>query len=197
MMNRSNFLKHFLFTPPPLQPQQLIHQRHRKAAVLIILVARDDGLHILLTERALHLRHHPGQISFPGGKHETFDNSLQDTALRETAEEIGISSDLIEVIGQLTPINTTSGFEVFPFVAFVEQRFNLKVDTQEVRSVFELPLAFLLNDNNVYLQHLLANKKRHFTYCIPYQNHLIWGATAQMLKNLQQILRAASPNAFY
>ena len=192
-MNRTYFLKHFLFTAPNgHQPLPSVHQRHRKAAVLIILVERADGLHIVLTERALHLRHHPGQVSFPGGKHETSDRSLQYTALRETAEEIGIKPDLIEVIGQLTPLNTTSGFEVFPFVAFVDHRFSLAVDAQEVRSVFELPLAFLMNENNVYLQHLIANQKRHFTYCIPYQNHLIWGATAQMLKNLQQMLLTRS-----
>ena len=188
-MNRSQFLSRFLLnTPKYQQPIAQSQQRHSKAAVLIILVERASGLHIVLTERALHLRHHPGQISFPGGKQEPFDASLLRTALRETEEEIGITPSLLEVFGQLPPLYTSSGFQVFPFIAFADHRFRLHIDVQEVRSVFELPLNFLLNDNNVYLQHLIANKKRHFTYCIPFQNHLIWGATAQMLKNLQCIL---------
>lgn len=193
IMNRAHFLTQFLFTPVvKLKDKLLSDPSHRKAAVLIILVERDDGLYIVLTERALHLRHHPGQISFPGGKHEKFDPSLQQTALRETDEEIGISPHLIEVIGQLAPLTTTSGFEVFPFVAFADASFKLNIDTQEVSSVFELPLRFLLDNRNIYRQHLVANKKRHFTYCIAYHNHLIWGATAQMLKNLQLMLQQDS-----
>jgi len=194
IMNRSHFLTKFLFTPSVCQSnkQQQTASHHREAAVLLLLVEREQGLHIVLTERALHLRHHPGQISFPGGKHEQFDASLQQTALRETDEEIGISPELIEVIGQLAPLTTTSGFQVFPFVAFADPSFTLNIDTQEVSTVFELPFRFLLDNNNIYRQHLIANKRRHFTYCIAYQNHLIWGATAQMLKNLQLMLLAGS-----
>jgi 8-oxo-dGTP pyrophosphatase MutT (NUDIX family) len=196
IMNRTSFLSRFLFAQPVLQLSECFstNQDHKKAAVLIVLVERDDELYIIFTERALHLRHHPGQISFPGGKQETFDQSLQQTAIRETFEEIGIEPNLIEVIGQLTPLKTTSGFEVFPFVAFVDSRFSLKVNVQEVKSVFEVPLRFLLDNKNFYYQHLIANKKRHFTYCIPYQNHLIWGATALMSKNLQCMLQQDKSN---
>lgn len=189
-MNRASFLNHFVLSKivPTALKSPFSQPALREAAVLIALVERNNGLNIILTERALHLRHHPGQVSFPGGKHERFDNSLQQTALRETAEEIGIKEDLIEIIGQLSTLGTTSGFEVSPFVAFVDKNYVLAIDEQEVKSVFELPLSFVLNNNNFYQQHLIANKKRHFTYCIAYQNHLIWGATAQMLKNLQRCL---------
>ena len=105
--------------------------------------------------------------------------------MRETSEEIGIKPALIEVIGQLAPLTTVSGFEVLPFIGFVKKNFTLDIDKQEVQTVFEVPLAYLLDEKNVYKQHLIANKKRHFTYCIAYHNHLIWGATAQILKNLQ------------
>ena len=189
IMNRSSFLQRFILTSTTqVSPKNPLHKSHRKAAVLIALVERENGLHVIFTERALHLRHHPGQVSFPGGKHEQFDDNLQQTALRETDEEIGIEAHLVEMVGQLPPLNTTSGFEVFPFIAFVDNKFNLTIDSQEVRSVFEVPLSFLLDDGNFHRQHLIANKKRHFTYCIAYQNHLIWGATAQMLKNLQQMI---------
>lgn len=189
-MNRSVFLNRFLLTATTQQlTQQLQPHSHRKAAVLIALVERDNGLHIIFTERALHLRHHPGQVSFPGGKHEKFDSTLQQTAIRETDEEIGIKADFIEVVGRLAPLKTSSGFEVLPVVAFVDNRFQLVIDSNEVKSVFEVPLNFLLKPKNFHPQHLIANKKRHFTYCIAYKNHLIWGATAQMLKNLQRMLQ--------
>lgn len=192
-MNRSNFLTHFLFgLPIGQQIQQTVHSGARKAAVLIALVERVNGLHIILTKRAAHLRHHPGQVSFPGGKHENSDLSLAHTALRETAEEIGIGEDYVELIGALPSINTNSGFQVFPFVALIRPSFTLNIDTEEVSEVFELPLHFLLNDDNIHLQHLLANKKRHYSYCIAYQNQFIWGATAQMLKNLQGMLKQQS-----
>jgi len=185
-MNRELFLRHFLLNQVTTIDKQhtLIHNL-KEAAVLILFVERENGLSLILTERALHLRHHPGQVSFPGGKHEAFDKNLQQTALRETDEEIGIKPYFIEVVGQLPSLSTTSGFEVSPFIGFVDNKFTLDIDQQEVQTVFEVPLSYLLDKKNYYRQHLVANKKRHFTYCIAYQNHLIWGATAQMIKNLQ------------
>lgn len=185
-MHRKLFLNKFLFSLP--KRRSSLNHNLKKAAVLIALVERENGLHIILTERAMHLRHHPGQVSFPGGKHELFDLTLQQTARRETEEEIGINAKFINMIGELPSLDTTSGFQVSPFIAFVDSAFTLKIDPQEVKSVFEIPLSFLLDNKNFYRQHLFANKKRHFTYCISYQNHLIWGATAQILKNLQLLL---------
>ncbi len=161
------------------------NQQLKKAAVLMPIVQRANGLHMLFTERALHLRHHPGQVSFPGGRFEHSDNSLKQTALRETHEEIGIHQSQVEVIGSLHKLRTVSGFEVTPFIGFIESEHKLSIDKQEVKSAFEVPLQFLLNPTNFHKQYLLANKKRHFTYCTTYHNHLIWGATAQMLINLQ------------
>jgi len=160
----------------------------KQAAVLLPLIKRQHALHIIFTERALHLRHHPGQISFPGGRYERSDNSLQQTALRETEEEIGILPSQVNIFGSLPDLPTISGFVVSPFLGFVDNDHRILIDQQEVRSVFEVPLTYLLDPNNFYKQHLFANKKRHFTYCIPYKNRLIWGATAQMLKNLQEHL---------
>ena len=195
-MDKQTFLNRFLFQNQPVSADLrtadkslfVNNQSLKKAAVLIPLVKRSNGLNIILTERALHLRHHPGQISFPGGKYELGDNSLQHTALRETEEEIGILHKEITVFGTLPKLPTVSGFVVSPYLGFVQSNHSLKIDRQEVRTVFEVPLEFFLNKNNFYLQHLVANKKRHFTYCIPYQGRMIWGATAQMLKNLQRQL---------
>ncbi len=195
-MDKQTFLNRFLFHNQQVNSDLrtaekslfVNNQTLKKAAVLIPLVKRQNGLNIILTERALHLRHHPGQVSFPGGKQEQSDSSLQHTALRETEEEIGIAQNQVTVFGTLPKLPTVSGFVVSPYLGFVDSNHSTLIDPQEVRSVFEVPLEFLLNKKHFYLQHLVANKKRHFTYCIPYQNRLIWGATAQMLYNLQMHL---------
>jgi len=192
-MDKQTFLNRFLFHNSQNFSDQHAHnalfnlnkQGLKKAAVLLPLIKRQDGLNLIFTERALHLRHHPGQISFPGGRYETADLSLQQTALRETEEEIGILQRQVSLFGSLPDLPTISGFVISPFLGFIDDDPTLSIDPQEVRSVFEVPLSYLLDANNYYKQHLFANKKRHFTYCIPYQNRLIWGATAQMLKNLQ------------
>ncbi|MFT5559571.1 MAG: 8-oxo-dGTP pyrophosphatase MutT (NUDIX family) [Sphingobacteriales bacterium] len=195
-MNKHIFLNRFLFhnrqnisdllthkTPFNLNQQGL-----KKAAVLLPLIKRQNGLNLIFTERALHLRHHPGQISFPGGRYELTDHSLQQTALRETEEEIGILQSQVSLCGSLPNLPTGSGFMISPFLGFIDNEHTILIDKQEVRSVFEVPLSYLLDKKNYYKQHFFANKKRHFTYCIPYQNRLIWGATAQIIKNLQEHL---------
>lgn len=196
-MNKQTFLNHFLLQNPtsnsdlriPKKSLSVNNKRLKKAAVLIPLVKCNNGFNIIFTERALHLRHHPGQVSFPGGKQEQSDRNLRETALRETNEEIGIEPDQISVFGTLPTLTTVSGFIVTPYLGFVKSKHSLKIDIQEVKSIFEVPLEFLLNKNNIYLQHLIANKTRHFSYCIPYKNRLIWGATAQIIVNLQQHLK--------
>ena len=195
-MNKKTFLNLFLFKNQTMKNQldnfnhTKLEERNnlRNAAVLIPVVKRSEGLTVILTERALHLRHHPGQISFPGGKYEKKDANLINTAVRETQEEIGILAAQITIIGSLQPIATNSGFLVTPFLAFIEEQHTIEMDTQEVRRILEVPLDYLLNSNNYYLQTLFANKQRRATYCIPYQNNLIWGATAQILNNLQKQL---------
>lgn len=189
-MKLNTLLTHYQLSQPvqPLAQVAQLDSGNKKAAVLIALVKRPSGLTIILTKRAQHLRHHPGQISFPGGKYEFQDNNLKTTALRETFEEIGITASEISIVGELASLNTSSGFIVTPFLGLVTNDHRLNIDVNEVESVFELPLHFLLDGNNFYIQPLIANKKRHFSYCLPYQQHFIWGATAQILKNLQQQL---------
>ncbi|MFT6926472.1 MAG: 8-oxo-dGTP pyrophosphatase MutT (NUDIX family) [Psychromonas sp.] len=195
-MDKQTFLNRFLFHnrqnvgDPHSHKASLNLNRQglKKAAVLLPFIKRQDGLNLIFTERALHLRHHPGQISFPGGRYEATDHSLQQTALRETEEEIGILQSQVSLFGSLPELPTISGFIISPFLGFVDNEHTILIDPQEVRSIFEVPLSYLLDANNYYKHSLFANKKRPFTYCIPYQNRLIWGATAQMLKNLQDHL---------
>lgn len=158
----------------------------RSAAVLIALVESDngEGLQVLLTKRASHLKHHPSQISFPGGKVEKEDNSLIDTALRETFEEIGLSSDAITVAGQLPPYQTISGFQVTPIIAIVAKSQTYLIDINEVTEVFQVPLQHFLTTDNHHI--VIAHKggKQHNVHFLPYKHYNIWGATAVMIKDL-------------
>lgn len=165
----------------------------RPAAVLIPLIIKDNGLHLLLTQRAAHLHDHPGQISFPGGRYEEADRNSVETALRETFEEIGIHRAHIDVIGSLPQYRTATGYDVTPVVSLVKPGFEVKIDSFEVASIFEVPLAFLMNEANHQLRKIeLPNNagKRTF-YAMPYEDHFIWGATAGMLRNLFHFLSAA------
>lgn len=162
----------------------------RPASVLIPVVNRAQPS-LLLTQRAANLQHHAGQISFPGGRFEESDASLIDTALRETEEEVGLSRQQIEVLGVLPEYRTGTGYLVTPVVAIIEPPFEIRYDEGEVASVFEVPLAFLM-DGKHHERRLVAmpdGRERHF-YAMPYEQHFIWGATAGMLRNLYHFLRA-------
>jgi 8-oxo-dGTP pyrophosphatase MutT (NUDIX family) len=165
------------------------------AAVLVPLVRRDEGLSLLLTRRTDHLRDHAGQISFPGGRVEPEDDGPVATALRETEEEIGLSREYIDVIGQLPVYSTVTAFQVTPVVALVEPGFVLKLDEFEVAEAFEVPLAFLMNPaHHRHHRFEFAGSERRFL-SMPWQGpereYFIWGATAAMLRNFYRLLMAA------
>ena len=161
-----------------------------RAAVLIPLVRRPQGLTILLTMRTDHLSSHAGQVSFPGGRSEAFDASPIATALRETQEEVGLAREHIEVLGHLPDYLTGTGYQVTPVVGLVTPPFELRADPSEVAEIFEVPLAFLMDGlNHQRLSVELPGGRRSF-YAMPYERFYIWGATAGMLRNLFHLLRA-------
>ena len=169
------------------------------AAVLVPLVQREDGLHVLLTRRTEHLRDHAGQISFPGGRTEPDDGGPAGTALRETEEEIGLPRERVEVIGEMPVYTTVTSFVVTPVVALVRPPFVLRLDRFEVAEAFEVPLWFLMTPAHHH-RHLLSldGGQRQFL-SMPWQGvgedgrpreYFIWGATAAMLRNLYRFLAA-------
>lgn len=174
-----------LDSPPPMATRGCI----RPAAVLIGLVSRPNGIHVLLTKRAAHLRHHPNQVSFPGGKHDPQDTTLYHTALRETAEEIGIDADQVELIGELPTLDTISRFRVTPYLAWVSNQYTPSINRAEVAELFEVPLSALLEPSNYFHYPIKTrNQSRHISATFQ-SSHLIWGITAQILQQLQQHLR--------
>jgi 8-oxo-dGTP pyrophosphatase MutT (NUDIX family) len=160
------------------------------AAVLVPVVNRPEGLTLLLTQRSADLPDHPGQISFPGGRVEADDATLAHAALRETAEEVGLAAERIEILGQLATYETVTGYVVTPVVGWVEPPFTLTADPVEVADVFEVPLAFVLDPANQQRQFRMQGELRRDFWAIPWRDRYIWGATAAMLLILDRTLRA-------
>jgi 8-oxo-dGTP pyrophosphatase MutT (NUDIX family) len=158
------------------------------ASVLFGLVARDDGLYVLLTKRTEHLRHHAGQISFPGGRIEHSDGNPAQAALREANEEIGLNADSVKVLGYLEPMLTITGFRVYPVVALINADYTAQADGIEVAELFEAPLGLFLDKANEQpFEIMFQGKTRHLVEFY-WQHFRIWGATATMLINLRQRL---------
>jgi 8-oxo-dGTP pyrophosphatase MutT (NUDIX family) len=159
------------------------------AAVLVPLVERPEGVTVLLTQRTDHLAHHPGQISFPGGRLEDADGGDSVVAaLRETEEEIGLGRERVTVLGRLDQYITGTGFVITPVVGVVVPPFELSPDPFEVAEAFEVPLDFLLDPENHKL-HRVSVEGRHRPYwSMTWEQRVIWGATAGILVNLSEVL---------
>ena len=158
------------------------------AAVLVPLVPRPDGLHLLLTERQPHLRRHAGQIAFPGGRIDAADSDALAAALRETEEETGIVPAFVEPVGFLDTYLTSTNYRVVPVVAFLRPGFTLVPQEAEVKDVFEVPLAFLMDPAHHERHSRDWQGQTRYYYAMPWQGRYIWGATAGMIRNLYRLM---------
>ncbi|WP_133406702.1 CoA pyrophosphatase [Parashewanella tropica] len=192
-MDLAQFKERFNLSPQPKKADRFCVPSHiasklefRDSAVLIPLVEIDDQLEVLLTQRPLYLKHHPGQVCFPGGKVAEDDITPEDTALRELQEEMGIRPERIEVLGQLPIQHTYTQFQITPIVGVLDNLENLTVDSNEVADYFTVPLAQLSHpDNqqsikvkrcNIDIEVLMINANQRF----------IWGVTASIIHTLQR-----------
>jgi 8-oxo-dGTP pyrophosphatase MutT (NUDIX family) len=157
----------------------------KPAAVLIPVIDRDEPM-VLLTQRAVHLPDHAGQIAFPGGKIDKTDATPLAAALREAEEEIGLTAEHIAPVGYLDLYLTTLGYRIVPTLARIRPGFSLTLNRAEVDDTFEVPLSFLME---------AANHQRHSRewqgmmrtyYAIPFGERYIWGVTAGIVRNLYE-----------
>jgi 8-oxo-dGTP pyrophosphatase MutT (NUDIX family) len=172
------------------------------AAVLVPIVTHPEGFTVLLTERSADLNDHAGQVAFPGGRFDDDDGTLENTALREAEEEVGLSRDAVELIGRLPDYQTGSGFKVTPVVALVKPNQALRLQASEVADAFEVPLQFFLDPSNHQRRGYTMDQEQRSFFAMPWiapnerpraiagKEYFVWGATAAMLRNLYRFLAA-------
>lgn len=175
----------------PVTPElrALLDRPVRDAAVLIPLIERPAGWAVLFTQRARHLAHHPGQISFPGGRIDPDDEGPVAAALREAREEIGLAPADVRVAGALPNHVTGTGFAVTPIVGFVSPEFRPRPDPAEVEAVFDVPLDVILAPGRLRATRRERLGTRFRVWELEHDGYRIWGATAAMLKTFREALR--------
>jgi 8-oxo-dGTP pyrophosphatase MutT (NUDIX family) len=173
---------------PPVDLDHLFSAPGVPAAVLIGLVGHPEGPSVILTHRQPFLKNHAAEISLPGGRVEEADAHPAAAALRETFEEVGVSSDRVELLGCLAPVMTVSDFRVYPFVGWIEPPVEFVIDPREVAEVFEMPLSFVLDADNQRCEAAVFEGVRHQFYVFDYPGHRVWGATARILVDLSRAL---------
>ena len=163
-------------------------RKFTSAAVLLLIIFQKEGPEVVLTRRSTRLKHHAGQIAFPGGKVEEIDSSEMETAIRESVEEVGLHREGIRVLGMLPRHETVTGYLISPFVALIKNSQKFKPEVSEVSEIFNVPLKFLLDKDNMQLKRHKFNDIEWAYYAIPYGPHYIWGATARIIKSFSDLI---------
>ena len=151
----------------------------KSSSVLVIINSYEPK--IIMIKRNPNLRIHGGEIAFPGGKYDYYDTDILDTAIRETKEEINLNISKTEITTKLTPVHTSTGFTIFPFVTIINDISDLRANYKEVDTIFNIPLFSFFQT--------IKFKNSNINSCVfEYQNNTIWGASARILKQLYDIL---------
>lgn len=160
----------------------------RPAGVLVPLIRGENGLDVILTKRSSALKHHPGQIAFPGGKVDEGDASPVAAALREAHEEIGLSPELVTVLGSLPAHETVTAFSMLPVIAHVTRDFTPVPEPGEVDEVFRVPLSHVTDPARFRVEgRRWRGQMRHY-YVVPWGPYYIWGATARVLRAMAEAI---------
>lgn len=164
------------------QKNYIVDPTRIKSAVIVPIYQKEGQYYMLFTKRTEDVTTHKGQISFPGGTYEGKDMTLLNTALRETAEEIGLMADDIEVLGELDDaVALVSNYTITPFAAMIPCPYRFKVDGKEIDRIIEAPVSSLLDKNNIYNETIAAEGQTFKQYSYHYHVDVIWGATARIL----------------
>jgi len=159
----------------------------RRACVLVPIVRNGEGWSLLFSRRSENLAAHSGQIAFPGGGVEA-QESLEEAALREAHEEVGIAPRYVELVGRLDDLVTNSGFLVAPFVGVIGERIEYVLQAGEVEEVFEVPLDALLDPSQPEVRYVAFRSRKYPAYFYRYGEYEIWGLTGRMLKSFLDLV---------
>ncbi|MFP7672362.1 CoA pyrophosphatase [Marivita sp. S0852] len=162
----------------------------RPAGVLVPVLRHGAGARMLLTKRSSRLKHHPGQIAFPGGKQDDTDSDVIAAALREANEEVGLPQQAVEVLGTLPPHETVTGFMVTPVVGWIDSAFDVLPEPGEVDEVFTVPFENVTRMEDFTIQFRRWRGTRRHYYTVPFGPYYIWGATARILRGLAERMEA-------
>src|SRR5512136_389071 len=180
-----------------LRLQNILSARERKviehppfshAAVLVPLFKKGEDCHLLFTKRSEQVKYHKGEISFPGGVVDEQDSELEGTALREASEEIGLKEDDVQIIGVLDDIVTITEFIVTPIVGLFPYPYPFNVSEIEIAELIEVPLASLLDEDCFSEREIIRGTGKEVVLAYQYQDHIIWGATARILKQFLDLI---------
>ncbi|HAH54577.1 MAG TPA: coenzyme A pyrophosphatase [Flavobacterium sp.] len=174
-----------------LKNQDLKSLNPKTAAVMMLLYPKNQRTHLVLIVRNSYKGVHSAQIAFPGGKYEDNDENFQNTALRETYEEIGIHPNQIEIIMPFTNLYIqASNFMVYPFLGICKEEIVFVPDGNEVVNIIELPLHVFLNDNSIVTTNMSTSYAKNIEIpAFKINEHIVWGATAMMLSELKEVLK--------
>ncbi len=161
----------------------------RPAGVLVPLFLRDGQLRLILTKRSSALKHHPGQIAFPGGSVDPGDADVTAAALREAHEEIGLDPGNVDLLGATPEHETVTGFAVTPVLGRIRAEFDPVPEAGEVDEVFSVPLDHVLDPARYTVHSRRWRGERRYYYTVPYGPYYIWGATARILRSLADRMR--------
>ena len=179
------------------QLRQALSQRKKKrisepgrisSAVLMPIFCKDGQYHILFTKRTDTVKTHKGHICFPGGTYEEDDDSLAFTALRETAEEVGLRPEDVEIIGELDDLTSLiTNYVISPFVGFIPWPYEFILNEKEAERILEVPISALLDGNCVHKGTEFMEGESVTSYFYHYRGDIIWGATARILTQFLDI----------
>ncbi len=164
------------------------HSSFARAAVLVPLFKKEGGCHLLFTKRTDQVKHHKGEISFPGGMFDEEDRQLKKTALREAFEEIGLKEDDVQILGTLDDIVTVTEFIVTPFVGVFPYPYSFDVSPIECAELIEVPLSTLLDPGCFGEKEILHSEGKRIVEAYQYGQYSIWGATAKILRQFLELL---------
>jgi len=173
------------------QRRVIEHPPFSHAAVLVPLFEKRGECHLLFTKRSDQVKYHKGEISFPGGGFDEEDSELEKTALREAYEEIGLKGSDVQIIGALDDIVTISEFVVTPFVGLFSYPYPFKLSPAEIAELIEVPLPFLLEGGSLSEKEIFRGGQNEVIYAYQYGAHVIWGATARILKQFLDLITSS------